>query len=404
MKLTHKNLMIGLIAAFSLAVQPIHAPAANPVSSQPDAGTIQTTDDILIARGALPNNTYKAHVGSAATQPSSAFLSSTGTIPPASLPTPGASTLGGVQAATPTTNQFLTGIGTDGIPTKAQPSFSNISGNVTATQLPNPTSSSLGGVQSATATANQFLTGITTLGVPTKAQPAFTDISGTLAAVQLPNPSASTLGGVQSAAAVSHQFLTSITTLGVPVLAQPAFTDITGTASVNQGGTGVTASQGNGTKVQLSTGTTTTNNIVKYDVNGNAIDSGVSISAVGRRRHHRAHQRRDGQWHRQRGCHGGRDSGQNRFRHHRHHECRVFNQPHADRHDDRGGPHRQRCRSAFCAFGRGHALRLRFLHGHSLRHRVRGRGRGKPYHQQPRPYFQPGNHHQYRHHQPDECR
>lgn len=37
--------------------------------------------------------------------------------------------------------------------------------------------------------------------------------------------------------------------------------------------------QGNGTKVQLSTGTTTTNNCVKYDANGNTVDSGAGCGS-----------------------------------------------------------------------------------------------------------------------------
>ena len=39
--------------------------------------------------------------------------------------------------------------------------------------------------------------------------------------------------------------------------------------------------QGNGTKVQLSTGTTTTNRLTKHDANGNIIDSGVTESSGG---------------------------------------------------------------------------------------------------------------------------
>lgn len=46
--------------------------------------------------------------------------------------------------------------------------------------------------------------------------------------------------------------------------------------TVAQGGTGVTTAQGNGTKVQLATGTTTNGNILFYDVNGNAADSGTA--------------------------------------------------------------------------------------------------------------------------------
>ena len=37
---------------------------------------------------------------------------------------------------------------------------------------------------------------------------------------------------------------------------------------------GITGNQGNGAKLQLSTGTTTTNDCVKYDANGNTVDAG----------------------------------------------------------------------------------------------------------------------------------
>jgi hypothetical protein len=40
------------------------------------------------------------------------------------------------------------------------------------------------------------------------------------------------------------------------------------------GGTGVTSAQGNGSKFQLSSGTTTNNDCVKFDANGNTVDSG----------------------------------------------------------------------------------------------------------------------------------
>ena len=60
---------------------------------------------------------------------------------------------------------------------------SNItSGTLPAARLPNPSASSPGGVQSATASANQFMTGISTAGVPQFAQPSAANVSG-LAAV-----------------------------------------------------------------------------------------------------------------------------------------------------------------------------------------------------------------------------
>ncbi|HUK60239.1 MAG TPA: hypothetical protein VLV50_13495 [Stellaceae bacterium] len=94
-------------------------------------------------------------------------------------------------------------------------------------------------------------------------------------------PATGALGGVESVGAVSHNFLTGISTAGVPSQAQPAFTDISGTAQVAQGGTGVTSAQGNGTKVQLSTGSTTTNDCVKFDANGNTIDAGAACGSGG---------------------------------------------------------------------------------------------------------------------------
>ncbi|RAU23803.1 hypothetical protein CU669_01565 [Paramagnetospirillum kuznetsovii] len=51
-----------------------------------------------------------------------------GTISPARLPNPSASSLGGVESFAPQTHKFLTGIGTDGIPVAAQPSASDVTG------------------------------------------------------------------------------------------------------------------------------------------------------------------------------------------------------------------------------------------------------------------------------------
>lgn len=58
-------------------------------------------------------------------------------------------------------------------------------------------------------------------------------------------------------------------------------TDVTSTLPVANGGTGVTTAQGNGAKVQLSTGTTTTNDCVKFDANGNTVDAGAGCGSSG---------------------------------------------------------------------------------------------------------------------------
>jgi hypothetical protein len=210
-------------------------------------------------------------------------------------PNPAAGIRGGVKSLSASSHNFLTGLGTDGVLTRAQPAASDVTGlaavatsgaaadvsglatvattgaaadvsglatvatsgsaadlgtgTLPAARLPNPSATTLGGVQSLTSTSHQFLTSIGTDGVPTKAQPAATDISGlatsattdttnaanissgTLPAGRLPNPAASSLGGVQSYAAVTNQFLTSISTSGVPASAQPSCSTLSNAAA-----------------------------------------------------------------------------------------------------------------------------------------------------------------------------
>jgi len=83
-------------------------------------------------------------------------------------------------------------------------------------------------------------------------------------------------GGVASAAAGG------LTTAGTGLNASPANTvNLTTPVAVANGGTGVTTAQGNGSKVQLSTGTTTTNDCVKFDANGNTVDFGAACGSGG---------------------------------------------------------------------------------------------------------------------------
>lgn len=66
------------------------------------------------------------------------------------LPLPTSTTIGGVKSYAVVSNQFLTSIGTDGLPVSAQPSFSNISGTATVAQ---------GGTGQTSHTANGILLG-----------------------------------------------------------------------------------------------------------------------------------------------------------------------------------------------------------------------------------------------------
>ena len=135
----------------------------------------------------------------------------TGSILPALLPAPTASTLGAIESSTAPANQFAIGIDTTGTIDYAQPAFgnlsgsatlaqlptigfSNLSGSVAPSQLPAAGSGTLGGVQASTAPANQFSTGFNTSGVGQFAQPSFSNLSGTVLSSQLPTATNATLG------------------------------------------------------------------------------------------------------------------------------------------------------------------------------------------------------------------
>lgn len=119
-----------------------------------------------------------------------------GQLSPDSIPFPTSTALGGVTTAGPVDNEFISAIGTDGVPVLDQPSFSNISGVAVPSQLP-PLGSLSGNVSPSQVPPLSDLNGQTMAaqvpnledlnGAVTPAQvPALSDLSGNITTSQLP--------------------------------------------------------------------------------------------------------------------------------------------------------------------------------------------------------------------------
>ena len=93
----------------------------------------------------------------------------------------------------------------------------------------------------------------------------------------------SAAGVLTCATVVAAMTDTSIAHTGVDINTsyQVTATHLASALPIAQGGTAATSAQGNGTKVQLSTGSTTTNDCVKFDANGNTVDAGAGCGGGG---------------------------------------------------------------------------------------------------------------------------
>ena len=129
------------------------------------------------------------------------------------------------------------------------PLATGVTGTLPAANLPTPTASTLGGIESITSASHNWVAYIDTSGAPHQSQPACGDLSnaanscstdatnasnitaGTLPAAQLPTPTASTLGGIESLASASHKWINAISTAGVPAATQPACGDLSNAAT-----------------------------------------------------------------------------------------------------------------------------------------------------------------------------
>lgn len=78
------------------------------------------------------------------------------------------------------THQWIAAIATLSSVTCTQPEFSDLSGSIAPSQIPTPTATTLGGIESIISLSHNWIAYIDTSGVPHQSQPSFSDISGTL--------------------------------------------------------------------------------------------------------------------------------------------------------------------------------------------------------------------------------
>jgi hypothetical protein len=175
-------------AAVLVAGMAAPAFAANTIDNHAAIGLpVQTTDEMLLWR--TPSTTAKATVAqmfglmgvsgdcSGTTGPVVSIVCSlpaskitSGTLAAARLPTPTASSLGGVQSIAPVSHQWVTSISTSGIPSLSQPSLADLSDGSVA----------MSGTQIGNALRNGSAPTVTSCGTSPTVGGGSTDYSGTI--------------------------------------------------------------------------------------------------------------------------------------------------------------------------------------------------------------------------------
>jgi hypothetical protein len=102
-------------------------------SGLPSWSAVNLATDVT---GKLPSTSVSGLAVSAITDTTNAANISTGILNAARVPSPTASTLGGIESFTASPHQWINSISTTGIPNSAQPAFSDIMGSLTVSQLP----------------------------------------------------------------------------------------------------------------------------------------------------------------------------------------------------------------------------------------------------------------------------
>ena len=232
----------------------------------------------------------------------------------ADLPNPGASSLGGIQSIAGVTHQWIASISTSGVPALSQPACGDLSNSGTACQAATGTSGAtvpllngnnvhsgtnvFSGAVPTLASGQGVIAGSSTLGGILTGQGSVDDIT-------LQNKNAATVCTV--ATSTTNLNCTGLQVAGTPVLTGNQTITLSGDASgsgtsaiavtnTKLNGAAVPTSatllssngsnqliaatyQGNGTKAQLSTGSTTSGDVVNFDANGNTVDAGYAAKA-----------------------------------------------------------------------------------------------------------------------------